>query len=52
MLHYHTSYTSNHTDMHKWIGAHTCKQVHTQTHIDRHTFIHTVDFTNIVAMLR
>lgn len=47
MLHYHTSYTSYHTDMYKWIGAHTCKQAHTH----RHTHIYT-DFTNIVAMLR
>lgn len=33
MLHYHTSYTSYHTDMHKWIGARTCKQAHTHTFI-------------------
>lgn len=36
MLHYHTSYTSYHTDMHKWIGVHTCKQAHTQTHTSVH----------------
>ncbi len=33
MLHYHTSHTSYHTNMHKWIGAHTCKQAHTDTRI-------------------
>lgn len=43
MLHYHPSCTSH---MHKWLGACICKQ--TQTH----TFRPTVDFTNIVAMLR
>lgn len=36
MLHYRTSHTSYHTDMHKWIGAHTCKQ---DTH--RHTLLYT-----------
>lgn len=35
MLHCHTSYTSYHTDMHKWLGP-----------------THTVDYRNIVAMLR
>lgn len=40
MLQCHTSYTSSHTDKHKWIGAHTHR---------KHTFIHMADCTSIVA---
>lgn len=43
MLHYHTSSTSHHTDTRKWIGAHICKTP---------ASTHTVDCTNLVAMLR